>query len=193
MEKGSYGYIDAYKKRKLTISAVLLTLIAAAELVVLLIFESKNTFFIVIPIMLVLPFAKHFVAYIIVQPYVTMAEESLKRVHQVIAGNEHVIPVYDVTLASQQGISYLDFILVLDGVVYGCASHSNSRFQAADIQAYLKKLIQGAGYQNQAFVYDNIEDTLRAVSKRLKTIPEGHSYHDKSSKSIQKAILTVGV
>lgn len=193
MEKGSYGYMDDYKRRKLMVSAILLSLIAVAIIVVLVVFQTKNTFFIVIPIILVLPFAKYFVAFIVVQPYVTMARESYERVCQVVSGNEHIVPVYDVTLVSEAGISYLDFIIVLDGVVYGCASHSNKKFKALDMQAYLQKLIQGAGYQNKAFVYEGIEETLQAVNKRLKAIPQSHSYNDKSSKSIKKAILVVGV
>lgn len=193
MEKGNYGYIDHYKKNKLTVAAVFLALIAIAIIAVLVIFQTKNTYFIVIPILLVLPFAKYFVAFIVVQPYVTMAEESHERVCKVVEGNEHIIPIYDVTLASEAGISYLDFILVIDGVVYGCASHSNKKFKTSDMETYLQKLIKGAGYQNKAFVYEGVEDTLRAVNKRVKSIPENHSYNDKSSRSIKKAILVVGV
>lgn len=193
MEKGTYGYMDDYKKKKLMVSAVLLALIAAAIITVLVVFQTKNTYFIVIPIILTLPFSKYFVAYIVVQPYVTMAQESYERVCQAAAGNEHVILVYDVTLASEKGISYLDFLIIIDGVVYGCASHSNKKFKASDMQAYLQKIIEGAGYQNKAFVYEGIEEALRAVNKRLKAIPENHSYNDKSSNSIKKAILVVGV
>lgn len=193
MEKGTYGYMDHYKKGKLMVSAVFLTLIAVAIIAVLVIFETKNTYFIVIPIILALPFAKYFVSFIVVQPYVTMAKESYARVCQVVEGNEHIIPIFDVTLASEAGISYLDFVLVIDGVVYGCASHSNKKFKASDMQAYLLKLVKGAGYQNPVFVYEGLEDTLRAVNKRLKSIPAKHSYNDKSSRSIKKAILVVGV
>lgn len=193
MEKGTYGYIDYYKKRKLKIAAVFIALIAISVIAVLCVFETKNTYWIAIPILLVLPFAKYFVAYIVVKAYATMPEQDYEKVRKLAERWEHIFPVYDVTLASEAGISYLEVLIIIDGVVYGCASSLNKKFHSKDIQAYLQKLVKTAGYESKVFIYDSLEDTLDAAAKRIESFSEEHSFQDKRSRSIKKAILVVGV
>lgn len=193
MEKGSYGYMDHYKRNKLLVSAVFLVLIAVGIIAILLLCKTKNTFYIVIPIVLALPFAKFFVSFIVVQPYVTMAKESYAKVDAFVQEQDHVIAIYDVTLASEAGISYLDFALIIDGVIYACASHSNHKFMPDDIRDYLEQIVKNAGYAEHAFVYQSVDETLKAAKKRMQTVSDAHAFRDKRSENIKKAILVMNV
>ena len=193
MEKGTYGYMDQYKRSKLRISAVFLVLIAVCITAILLLCQTKNTFYIVIPIVLALPFAKFFVSFVVVQSYVTMAQESYDQVAAFVEMHAHSIALYDVTLASEAGISYLDFALIIDGTVYACASHANRKFSPKDIQAYLDQIVQKAGYSERTFVYQGVEETLQAARKRMQSIPDTHVFRDSRSENIKKAILVMNV
>lgn len=193
MEKGAYGYIDHYKKNKLKIAAVFISLIAVLLVVILCVYQTNKTYFIVIPIILALPFAKYMVAYIVVYPFHTMPRKQYDVVAAFLEGREHIYPVYDVTLASEAGFSFLSFLLIYDGVIYGCIGEGNHKFKKKDIQAYLEALVNKAGYQSPVLVFEAVEDTLRAIEKRLNSVGAEHEISDKRSESVKKAILAVGV
>lgn len=193
MEKGTYGYLDNYKKNKLMMTAVLLSLIAAAVIVILVVFQTKDTYLIVIPIILALPCAKQMVAYIVVYPFRSMKREEYESLKEFLKGKNQVYPVYDVTLASEQGFSYLEFVLIFDGDLYGCMGKGNRRFQTEDIQAYLSKIMAGQGYKNKVFVYENAGKALLALDKRLSSVGGEQEVNNKRSKAVKEALLVFGV
>ena len=63
-EKGQYGYIDYYKKGKLLVTMILAIMIASIILSMLLAFGDTGRIGIIFAILLVLPFAKFLIAYI---------------------------------------------------------------------------------------------------------------------------------
>lgn len=193
MEKGEYGYIDHYKKNKLKTAAVFIALIAVILAVVLCVYRTNQTYFIVIPIILALPFAKYMVAYIVVYPFHSMSGKQYDAVTAFLEGRKHIYPVYDVTLASESAFSFLSFLLIYDGAVYACMGEGNRKFNQKDIQVYLEALVKKAGYQCAVLVFETMEDTLDAIEERLHSDGAEHEVSDKRSESIKKAILTVGV
>ena len=90
-EKGQYGYINYYKKGKLLVTLILAIMIASIILSMLLAFGDTGRIGIIFAILLVLPFAKFLIAYIMCAKFQTMPQDVYDVVHGQTDGREEGI------------------------------------------------------------------------------------------------------
>ena len=94
-EKGQYGYINYYKKGKLLVTLILAIMIASIILSMLLAFGDTGRIGIIFAILLVLPFAKFLIAYIMCAKFQTMPQD----VYDVVHGQtDETDMIYDLVL-----------------------------------------------------------------------------------------------
>ncbi len=193
MEKGTYRYIEHYKKKKLVIAALFLALIAGSVLVIWCIFNTRNTYWTVIPVILSLPFAKYAVAYIVVSGCRSMSEAEYDRVRTFAGAYQNMLAVYDVTLFSERGTSFLQMLLIVDDSIYGYRAASDKKFSNQDIETYLRQLTKNAGYDVNVACYDDLEDVLSATAAHMEALSDANDLSKKRLDGIKKAILAMGV
>ena len=99
-EKGQYGYIDYYKKGKLLVTLILAIMIASIILSMLLAFGDTGRIGIIFAILLVLPFAKFLIAYIMCAKFQTMPQD----VYDVVHGQtDETDMIYDLVITQTEG------------------------------------------------------------------------------------------
>ena len=114
-EKGQYGYIDYYKKGKLLVTLILAIMIASIILSMLLAFGDTGRIGIIFAILLVLPFAKFLIAYIMCAKFQTMPQD----VYDVVHGQtDETDMIYDLVITQTEGMHYYDAVCVRNGSVY---------------------------------------------------------------------------
>ena len=81
-DKGEYGYLKSYKKMRLFFSCLFGVVILGIIILLLVLFKTTKTVYVVVPILLALPFSKNFIGYILCVKFKPLNEEkynTLKR------------------------------------------------------------------------------------------------------------------
>lgn len=146
LEKGTYGYIDRQKKRKV-IMILLILLIAVAIFVAGLLLNkmSKANIFTVLAILCVLPWAKQVVALVVLFPFHSVEKERYERVRKLVEGQavEGVRFYTDLVITSSEKIMNLDFAVVGAGQVLVLVGKTGQ--DAGYIRDYLTKGVHNWG------------------------------------------------
>ncbi len=193
MKKGEYGHINELKSIKVKLAAIFIGVIAVLSTVILVVCGTRSNYWVIVPIILSLPFAKFMVDYVLVRPFSSMKREDYDFLSNSIQNYEDIQVIYDVTLTSEKGISYMDFILLYDGNVYACVSACKQKFSAQDVEKYLKRIMKGAGYDRQLYVYTDMKDALNTCLKHATGHKEDYVADIKATKNMGSAILSMGV
>ncbi|MBR6222093.1 MAG: hypothetical protein IKQ71_01500 [Lachnospiraceae bacterium] len=195
MKKGEYGHIEYYKKRMLFISMIFIVLIAVLSTAVLLVFKTRNNALILLPIILVLPFARFFVNYLIVRQAKawTMSHEIYEEVQTYLKGKIDVTAAYDVTVFSKEGVTFLDFIFIYGDIVCGLRSGNKGKFSDRDMEKYIEKLLRVDGYKMKVYVYDELHKLTEAFDKRYESIKNENKANVKRQEKVKDSILNIGV
>lgn len=193
MKKGEYGFIDESKQLKLNISAAFIVVIAILSTVILAVYGTRSNYWIVIPIILALPFAKFLVSYLMVRPFRSMSKDAHGYVENNIKDMDHIATIYDATLASEDGVSFLDLVLLYDGNVYASRGYGNKKYSKEDITNYLKRIVKRAGYDRKVYVFEGSKETVDTFVKHMASHNADHEPDDKCTKNIRSAIINLGV
>jgi hypothetical protein len=118
LEKGTFGYINKQKKRKI-IGIVLYLLLAVAIYLVGLFLNKMEqaNIFTVFAILCVLPWAKQVVALVVFFPYHSVSKERYEKVQAQVTCGEDEKLYTDLVITSQDKIMHLDFLFVGKGHV----------------------------------------------------------------------------
>ncbi|MDD5949882.1 MAG: hypothetical protein PUC39_09185 [Lachnospiraceae bacterium] len=166
MNKGDYGYMNYYKKKH-----IIATLIYAAIITVLFLLAHIVTVKIVIlvcyvcAVVLVLPGAKHAVAVIVVLPYHTMDEQSIEDLDEHTRELEYGIAVYDVTLASEEGIMYAPYLYLTKGRIYCLVLNITAKTSLDSVKQYLSKILIDAGLVMDIVMVHNISEMNKLLEE----------------------------
>lgn len=115
MDKGQYGYMNRYK-RNLLISIISLgLLVIIGVFVTVLMFGTKKSVFIVIPILIALPFAKQIIGYLMCANFRELDEDEYAQIKERVTyfGDEAI--VYDVSISRYEGMTYFPVAVIRDG------------------------------------------------------------------------------
>ena len=119
-EKGQYGYINYYKKGKLLVTLILAIMIASIILSMLLAFGDTGRIGIVFAILLVLPFAKFLIAYIMCARFQTMPQD----VYDIVHGQTNETDmIYDLVITQTEGMHFYDAVCVRRNTRHSCNRH----------------------------------------------------------------------
>lgn len=166
MNKGDYGYMNYYKKRHL-IATLIYAAIIIAFFILAHIIEVKIVILVcyIMAILLVLPGAKHAVAVMVVFPYHTMDEQSVEDLDEHTRELEHGIAVYDVTLASEDGIMYAPYMYLVEGRIYCLVLNLTAKISMDGVKAYLSKILIDAGLAMDIVMVHNISEMNKILEE----------------------------
>lgn len=164
MKKGTAGYMHLYKRKYGLTAWILLAVIAAMIIGIYLIFGTIRHVAVVVPILLVLPFAKTFILWVIVAKYHSIKPEDASRIEGELAGRENVRILYDMAISSYESVSYAPCIVIDQGNVYLVwGGASEQKYTEEHQRDYVKNLIVKTGYDFDAVTVHSVDELLSLV------------------------------
>lgn len=164
MEKGTLGYIDAYKKRYGWYSLILAALILAGALTVYLIFGTLRHIAVLIPIILALPFAKLLILWVVVVKFHSLKQEDGERLKARLEGRKNCILLFDLALSAYEAISFASVLVIDQGNIYLLWGGSNEKSYGQEQQReYVQEIVNRTGYHFSVHTTENVEELLEQV------------------------------
>ena len=153
MEKGTLGYINAYKKRYGMLMLILAICIIAGTAAVYLIFGTVKHVAILIPIILALPFAKMLTLWIIAAKFHSMIPEDGELISNGLSGRKNCIVLYDMALSSYEAVSFASAVVIDQGNIY-LLGHPEYDRMSLDAE-YKRDLAKGMDAEVPVHYYEN--------------------------------------
>lgn len=163
LKKGSYGYINAYRRRHLCISLIWFFVVAAIFVVGILIFKTKLNYATLAAMLIMLPAVKAWIAYIVMLPYHTQKPEYYETAVELMKGKTAEV-FSDIVMTKYEGSMMISVLVLYDDNFF--AYVPKQKKTAKDVKAYLDSLIKAAGGTSRSMVYDNFDD-FKKVLERL--------------------------
>lgn len=166
MNKGTSGYIQAYKKRYGILSICFALAIILSFCIVISITKTVNHVAIVIPILLALPFAKLLLDYIIVARFSTISKEEAEQVEQEVQDRRNCNCLFDLAISSYESISFASVAVIDQGNIYLVFAGSNDKTYNQDKQReYIQQIIYKTGYDGQVYSVKDIKELLERIKQ----------------------------
>ena len=121
LTKGSYGYIDNWKRTRLITLALWVIFIGALLLIPMMVLGTKYNAFTVAAIVMVLPAARQAVQYIAMAGFHSGSREEYEKIASYVEGKSWMVLAADMVLASESGHMVLNMIVICNGNIYGYA------------------------------------------------------------------------
>ena len=162
MNKCEHGYIKWEKQKKL-MAVILYVIIGVAIFVTgyLLNDHSKSNVFTVVAVVLVLPAAKHAVAFIILAPYHTLAEDAFQNVIGHLPPEAVVLTDY--VFSSPEKVMGLAYLMLYEGNAIGLVA--NDKQELNYMNTYLGKGIHDLSPNYHVKIVADETDFLRLCDK----------------------------
>lgn len=165
MEKGTLGYINAYKKRYGMLMLILAICIIAGTAAVYLIFGTVKHVAILIPIILALPFAKMLTLWIIAAKFHSMIPEDGELIGNGLSGRKNCIVLYDMALSSYEAVSFASAVVIDQGNIYLLWGGSNEQKYGEEKQReYVQGIVNKTGYTYQVYTAHDVRELLDMVT-----------------------------
>lgn len=162
VEKGEFGYINDQRKRYMT-KIILYIVIAAAIFFIGLLLNKfdKANIFTVFAILVVLPWARAVVGYVVLWKHHSVTKESYDKVSSVIREDQKLYT--DMVITSPEKIMELDYIVKGQGTVIALAGTKGQDIKY--IQDYLTKGCRNWASDYTVKIYDSgmEEKFIRAI------------------------------
>lgn len=165
MGKGTLGYIDALKKRYRLYSLVLAGVITAGVFTVGILFGTFRHAAIIVPVLLVLPFAWLLIQWLIVVRFRSLNEEDGARIDEQLGRRRNCIVLYDMALSAYEAISFAACLVIDQGNIYLLWGGSNEKSYGAEQQReYIQDIINRTSYPYLAVTVYSVDELLEQVN-----------------------------
>lgn len=187
-EKGEYGYLKYYRLCKLIGVIVFTAMIEFIVITMLLLWGSTSRVIVVFAILLSLPLAKFFIAFIMCVKFKPLAEEDYVSIRDKVK-NEHGILLYDVAVSRYEGMNFYQSICVKNGKI--CALAMDKRFEEnkKDYEKWLEGCVSDSKYNYSIYVFGDVD----AYIKKADSISEANDRNRSVDKHIAKTILEMSI
>lgn len=162
LKKGSYGYINAYRRRHLIISLIWLFVVAAIFIAGILIFKTKLNYATLAAMLIMLPAVRAWIAYIVMLPYHTDKPEYYKKAESLMAGRTAEV-FSDVVMTKYEGSMMVSVLVLYNDNFFAYVPKQKKSLK--DIKAYLDSFIKAAGGTSKPIVYDNFDDFEKMLER----------------------------
>ena len=173
MTKGSYGYIDNWKRTRLITLALWVIFIGALLLIPMMVLGTKYNAFTVAAIVMVLPAARQAVQYISMAGFHSGSREEYEKIASYVEGKSGMVLAADMVLASESGHMVLNMIVICNGNIYGYAPKQKKSREA--IEAYLTNLLMETDVTHKKPVvhesFDEFEEMIMMLSANEPSAP----------------------
>ncbi|MFR9132912.1 hypothetical protein [Frisingicoccus sp.] len=173
LTKGSYGYIDNWKRTRLITLALWVIFIGALLLIPMMVLGTKYNAFTVAAIVMVLPAARQAVQYIAMAGFHSGSREEYEKIASYVEGKSWMVLAADMVLASESGHMVLNMIVICNGNIYGYAPKQKKSREA--IEAYLTNLLMETDVTHKKPVvhesFDEFEEMIMMLSANEPSAP----------------------
>ena len=182
LQKGTYGYIDAYRRRHLIISLAWLFVVAAIFIIGILIFKTKLNFATLAAMLIMLPAVMAWIAYIVMLPYHTDKQKYYETAVKLM--EKKTAEVFsDIVMTKYEGSMMISVLVLYDDNFF--AYVPKQKKSAKDVKAYLDSLIKAAGGTSRSMVYDHFDD----LQKMLERLSSQENMEGKRFQAIRKQLF----
>ena len=190
MEKGTAGYIDAYKKRYGRMALLFFVVIAAMVVGIYLILGTVRHVAVVAPILLALPFAKVFTLWVVVAKFQSIGAEEKGRIEDTLSDRRQLRILYDMALSSYESVSYAPCILVDQGNVYLLWGGAMQKEYTEEHQReYVRGIVKKADASLEVVTVHSVEELIQKCSE----VPESEEELESLCDRIRQRLLDVCV
>ncbi|MCM1272165.1 MAG: hypothetical protein NC225_04865 [Clostridium sp.] len=161
--KGEYGYLKAYRRGKLVGFIIFVAMIEFIVITMLLMFGSTNRVGIVFAILLTLPMAKFFIAFITCVKFKPLDEESHKKIEEAVK-NQYGFLMYDLVISQYEGFKFYQAMCVKNGKVCALVLDKNVHDGKKEYENWIKGCFKDSKYQYAVFIYDTIEGYIKKAN-----------------------------
>ncbi|MFR1760375.1 hypothetical protein [Frisingicoccus sp.] len=173
LTKGSYGYIDNWKRTRLITLVLWVIFIGALLLIPMMVLGTKYNAFTVAAIVMVLPAARQAVQYIAMAGFRSGSREEYEKIASYVEGKSWMVLAADMVLASESGHMVLNMIVICNGNIYGYAPKQKKSREA--IEAYLTNLLMETDVTHKKPVvhesFDEFEEMIMMLSANEPSAP----------------------
>ena len=173
LTKGSYGYIDNWKRTRLITLVLWVIFIGALLLIPMMVLGTNYNAFTVAAIVMVLPAARQAVQYIAMAGFRSGSREEYEKIASYVEGKSWMVLAADMVLASESGHMVLNMIVICNGNIYGYAPKQKKSREA--IEAYLTNLLMETDVTHKKPVvhesFDEFEEMIMMLSANEPSAP----------------------
>ena len=156
LDKGSYGYIERWKRKKLITIGVWAAFIVLMIGIPALVFHSRYNAFTIAGIVMVLPAARHVATYIAMAKFKSGSEKAYETIVQRVGISKGMILLADLILASETGHMVLDMVIISNGNIYGYAPSQKKTVE--NIEAALANVLADSDSHKHPLVNENFQE-----------------------------------
>ncbi len=187
-EKGTYGYAKNYKNRKLTGTIVFFLFILIDVIMTLIVFQTRNTIFIVVACLLSLPFAKFLIAYIMCIKFTPLKKEEYERVNEISEKN-NAITVYDASISRTEGMRFFPAVSIKNNNMIALCPKADTNDKLKEYKSFLEDVCKGTKYKYRVVITSSVNKYKKELDK-IKSPDETTLLIDRH---IKERLLDMGV
>lgn len=187
-EKGEYGYLKYYRLCKLIGVIVFTAMIEFIVITMLLLWGSTSRVIVVFAILLSLPLAKFFIAFIMCVKFKPLDEADYASIRDNVK-NEHGILLYDVAISRYEGMKFYQSICVKNGKICALAMDKHFEENKKNYEKWLEGCLSDSKYNYSIYVFCDVE----AYIKKAGSISEANDRNRTVDKHIAKIILEMSI
>lgn len=162
-KKGEYGYIDSYKKSKLIISLIFAAMISFIIITMLFMFGSTQRIMVIFAILLVLPFSKFLIGYIMCAAFKPLSHESYDRISKETkeaSGNL----LYDVVITRTEGMKFYQSMYICNSRIYAYVEDKKFNDNKKAYETWIKECVNGTKFDYNIKVFSDLEEYIKKVN-----------------------------
>lgn len=162
--KGEYGYMKAYRQGKLIVSIILVAMIEFIVITLLLMYGSTSRIMVVIAILLALPLAKFFIAFIMCVKFKPLAQEEYEQICSKTEDAGADALLYDVVISKYEGMKFYQSVCVKNGRIYALVIDKKFSENKKDYEKWVTECIADSKYKYGVTIINDIEEYIKKVN-----------------------------
>ncbi|MDE6024442.1 MAG: hypothetical protein K2G45_03210 [Lachnospiraceae bacterium] len=163
VNKGEYGYLKAYRRGKLVGFIIFAAMIEFIVITMLLAFGSTSRVGIVFAILLTLPMAKFFIAFILCVRFKQLDENDYKKISDSIS-NQYGFLMYDLAISQYEGFKFYQAMCIKNGKICALALDKNFSTEKKTYEKWIQSCLKDSKYKYTIYVYDNMDDYIKKAN-----------------------------
>ncbi|MBQ8923889.1 MAG: hypothetical protein IJ053_03750 [Lachnospiraceae bacterium] len=187
-QKGEYGYMNSYKKSKLIISLIFAAMISFIIITMLIMYGSTQRIMIIFAIILVLPFSKFLISYIMCMTFKPIDKETYEYINDKTASQNGTL-LYDVVITETAGMKFYQSICVSDGRIYAYIEDKKYKTRKNDYIKWIKNCISGTKFSYTIYVTDDKDEYI----KKVNSVSKANEKNERIDNHIVERILVTCV
>ncbi|MBO6113816.1 MAG: hypothetical protein J6P57_02045, partial [Lachnospiraceae bacterium] len=156
-KKGEYGYMDSYKKSRLIISLIFAAMISFIVITMLFMFGSTQRIMVIFAILLVLPFSKFLIGYIMCSTFKPLSKER----HEKLSGETKEATgnmLYDVVITRTEGMKFYQSMYICNSRIYAFIDDKRFSDNKKSYETWIKECINGTKFDYTIKVFSDLDE-----------------------------------